>query len=143
MKHAYWIALLLLVFCSLIPVAVGENLGGEELDARVGKLLKDLEELYSKGVGIEGLVKELNKAIDLYYNGSRDEALEVINNIEKEVQALKSVADRVALEKALIKYASVAAALSIPLVVYFALPRLYLYLWYYTRRKWIVEGGRE
>ena len=112
-------------------------------DVEVGKIVKDLEYLESKGIDVSKLVEQLDRAIKLYENGNRVEAEKILLNISREVVALKSIANDVAIRILITKIATVAALASIPLLVYLLLPRAYLYLWYLSRRRWVVEGAER
>ena len=126
----------------LVLIGLG-MINATAFDVEVGKLVKELGYLESKGVDVSSLIEDLDKAIKLYEMGERKEALKIIRSIEAEVSKLKAIANEVAMRRTIYKAVTVAALASIPVIVYFLLPRAYLYLWYLPRRKWIVEGVKR
>ena len=63
----------------------------------------------------------------------------VANDVNGELVATAGAPLRLAVVKAV----KVGLLLSIPVLVYLLLPRVYLLLWYRSRRDWMVEGARE
>lgn len=132
-------SLLVLILTSMFAsIAISES-----FDQDVGRIVKSLDHLYSKGIDVRKLVEELNKAVKLYYSGHPKEAYRIITDIEEKVRRLNQVANNVWLVKCLIKGLEAAALLSIPIATYFGLPRIYLYLWYRFRKKWLVKEVRR
>ena len=129
-----WIAIPLL--CTGIII---DSVLAIDIDNDVGSIIRDLEYLYSKHVDISSIVQELNQAIKLWEQGEKDKALEILKNIKKEIQKLKSIANDIDLQYRIVKYIKIGIIISIPILIYFLLPRAYLYIWYRTRRKWIIR----
>ncbi|MEL9999719.1 MAG: hypothetical protein QXY82_00145 [Desulfurococcaceae archaeon] len=129
------LAMLLLTFLLLVtPVSRAQ----EGFPDEIASVMRDLEYLHSRGLDLEPVIEALNKAIEAYYKNDVAEAREYLERAKHLVEELKPVAETVHLVNLLTRICTVIALASIPLVVYFALPRLYLYLWFTSRKKWIV-----
>lgn len=137
----YISALAILAILGLLGVP--RVFGQQDLDASVGSIVKDLEYLDSRYVNISGLVADLDRAVDLASRGNYSEAIAIINSVRGNVSLLMGTADRVYLYNSIARYGSAAAVLSLPLIVYFFLPRLYLALWFRSRRRWVVRVRRR
>jgi len=113
----------------------------DPLDEKVSALLSDLEYLNSRGVDVKNLTKSLNTAIKLYESNHSSEVL--LENLSAEIQALKSRAEEIHFRTMLSRYLGVASVLSLPVVAYLAIPRIYLYVWYRVHRGWLVKKGEK
>jgi len=113
----------------------------DPLDERVSALLSDLEYLNSMGVDVENLTKSLNTAIKLYESNRSSEAL--LENLSAEIQVLKSRAEEIHFRMMLSRYLGAASVLSLPVVAYLVIPRIYLYVWYRVHRDWLVKKGEK
>lgn len=114
----------------------------EGIEGPIIKVLSDLEYLYSKGVKVESLVRQLDEAVKAVERGDYERAEAILSKLESRVEELKANAERTALYNALSKYLAVSAVLSIPILFYLTVPRVYLYVWYKTRRHWLVGEKR-
>lgn len=101
-------------------------------------LMRDLEYLYSRGVNISDIIDLLNRAIQ-YTDRNISEAQRLISIAKEEISERRSYAENTYLMNLVIKYLEITAIASIPLLVYLFLPRIYLYLWYRSHRKWIIK----
>jgi ArsR family metal-binding transcriptional regulator len=137
LKYAYtvYIALLLVLALSALPVVQGSD-----FDSEVGVLVEEAGRLYSKGVDVAVVIEKLDNAIALYESGRVDEAYAALSEARSMIMDLSSVADRVYYYNTMVKAVTVAVLAVIPIAVYLLLPRIYLYVWFKTRRKWIVRG---
>lgn len=137
MKYAYtvYIALLLVLVLSALPVVQGSD-----FDSEVGVLVEEAGRLYSKGVDVAVVIEKLDNAIALYESGRVDEAYAALSEARSMIMDLSSVADRVYYYNTMVKAVTVAVLAVIPIAIYLLLPRIYLYVWFKTRRKWIVRG---
>ncbi|MCX8205512.1 MAG: hypothetical protein N3H31_07680 [Candidatus Nezhaarchaeota archaeon] len=107
------------------------------------KLYGRIADLAVRGVDVDELVRLLSSALDLLESGELGEASRVLSELEGMVSELEEEASAIVLEKSIAKYATVAALLSFPVAVYLLLPRAYLYLWYSSRRRWLVTYERS
>jgi len=137
LRNAYTvcIALLLVLAMSALPVVQGSD-----FDSEVGVLVEEAGKLYSKGVDVTMVIEKLDNAIALYENGRVDEAYATLSEARSMIMDLSSVADQVYYYNTLVKAVTVAVLAVIPIAIYLLLPRIYLYVWFKTRRKWIVRG---
>jgi hypothetical protein len=129
------IALLLVLALSALPVVQGSD-----FDSEVGVLVEEAGKLYSKGVDVTMVIEKLDNAIALYESGRVDEAYAALSEARSMIMDLSSVADQVYYYNTLVKAVTVAVLAVIPIAIYLLLPRIYLYVWFKTRRKWIVKG---
>ena len=137
MKYAYTACIaLLLVLAMSTPLVVQSS----DFDSEVGVLVEEAGKLYSKGVDVAMVIEKLDNAIALYESGRIDEAYAALSEARSMIMDLSSVADRVYYYNTLVKAVTVAVLAVIPIAIYLLLPRIYLYVWFKTRRKWIVRG---
>jgi hypothetical protein len=137
LKYAYivYIALLLVLVLSALPVVQGSD-----FDSEVSVLVEEAGRLYSKGVDVAVVIEKLDNAIALYESGRVDEAYAALSEARSMIMDLSSIADRVYYYNTMVKAVTVAVLAVIPIAIYLLLPRIYLYVWFKTRRKWIVRG---
>ncbi|MCC6053838.1 MAG: hypothetical protein LM589_00760 [Thermosphaera sp.] len=136
MKYAYTVYIALLVLAlSALPVVQGSD-----FDSEVGVLVEEAGRLYSKGVDVAVVIEKLDNAIALYESGRVDEAYVALSEARSMIMDLSSIADRVYYYNTMVKAVTVAVLAVIPIAIYILLPRIYLYVWFKTRRKWIVRG---
>jgi hypothetical protein len=111
------------------------------LDDVVGSLVRDLEELRRSRVDVSGLVASMDEAVRLWESGDVEGASRVLESVRFEVERLKGEASGVyALQVARVAV-TVLALLAIPPLFYMLFPRLYLRLWFNSRRGWVVVRG--
>ncbi|MEM0004419.1 MAG: hypothetical protein QXE10_01365 [Desulfurococcaceae archaeon] len=103
------------------------------------KVYIDVVKLAEKGLDVTHLVEELKKAHYLLLNNETSEAALLLSSIKDEVKKLENNAPSLILYMNASKALLVALLASMPLLVYILLPRLYLYLWFKTRRKWVIK----
>lgn len=126
----------LLTFLLIIPPSYAQA----EFQDEIASIMRDLEYLHSKGLDVKPVIETLNNAVKAYYESNVVYAHECLEKAKQLVRELKSVAENVYLANLVTKTCTVTALASLPLIVYFALPRAYLYLWFTFRRKWVVVG---
>lgn len=117
--------------------------GWDEVDRLAGSIVDRLGVLQDRGVNVTVYVDRVNGALREAEAGNYSGAILELQKVSAEVdEALASTRGaplRLAAERA----AEVAALLSLPVLVYLLLPRAYLYLWYLSRREWLVEEARK
>lgn len=131
------LALLLLAMAAL-PTA------GQQLPSEVGEVAHKLERLSKAGMDVSRAVELLNNALALLSKGNltAEEWGWVRGNLslaDAELSDMEARLPAFELGKAASTAAAVAAYASLPLFVYFALPKIWAYAWYRARRKWLVE----
>jgi hypothetical protein len=136
LRNAYTVCIALLLLAMSTPLVVQSS----DFDSEVGVLVEEAGKLYSKGVDVTMVIEKLNNAIALYESGRVDEAYAALSEARSMIMDLSSVADQVYYYNTLVKAVTVAVLAVIPIAIYLLLPRIYLYVWFKTRRKWIVRG---
>ena len=125
--------MLLFLLLVVLPVVLSSD-----FDSEIGILVERTSELYSKGLNVTIILEKLNHAIALYEEGSVEEASVLLREVESFIEDMSITASSVYLVNMVKKVVTIIVLAAIPVIVYFLLPRLYLYVWYKTRRKWIV-----
>ena len=135
-KFVFGVITLLLILSStaILPVVFSSD-----FDSEISVLVEKAGELYSKGLNITVVLGKLNRAIALYEEGDVEDANMLLSEVNSLIGDMRALADRVYLVNMVIKVVTVLVLAVIPLAVYFLLPRIYLYVWYKTRRKWILS----
>ena len=135
-KFIFSVITLLLILSSIaiLPVVFSSD-----FDSEISVLVEKAGELYSKGLNITVVLEKLNRAIALYEEGDVEDANMLLSEVNSLIGDMRVLADRVYLVNMVIKIVTVLVLAVIPLAVYFLLPRIYLYVWYKTRRKWILS----
>jgi len=145
-KFLLVISLLLMIFLATPTYTTAQSIdsGIDNIDKEVSDVVRDLEYLYGRGIDVSNLTESLNKLI---INWSRDPNntyyLIQLQKIRSEIDSLKKNAESIYLSSMITRYLVAGLILSVPAVVYFALPRLYLFLWFRSRRRWIVVERRS
>ncbi len=85
----------------------------------------------------------LDRAVDLASRGNYAEASVIVDSVRGNVSLLMGEAERIYLYNSIYRYGLAALILSLPLLVYLFLPRLYLMLWFRSRRRWVVRVVRR
>lgn len=136
---SFAVAVLTLVLLSVSHFfAVDSKLS--DVDIRIAGILDKAKNLYMKGVNVTDVVRKLDEVVELYERGDIDRARDILNDIEVEVLELEKIADNVYRSIVISKAITIAFLVSIPVAVYYFLPRVYLYIWFKLRRRWLVRG---
>jgi hypothetical protein len=130
--------IVLFMMNNILVYSVNEQ---EEYMDKALDLLKRLQVLSRKGMNVTGLVNELNKTMGLIQDGKIDSARIKLKEIEAKVSILEEKADTYYVWNTIYKYTEIASILSIPPLFYLLFPRIYLYLWFKLRKRWIVRGS--
>ncbi|MEM2389554.1 MAG: hypothetical protein QW215_04870 [Ignisphaera sp.] len=107
-----------------------DDLYSEFLDLYV-----EVARLAQQGIDVSNLVEKLKEAHEALTNG-RSINLSIIR---AEIDNTRHEISRIVLYKNLVKGSAILGLISIPILVYILLPRVYLYIWYKSRRKWVVK----
>ncbi len=133
-----FVVLMIAFSAQLADATVNPN---DPLLERAMGLLSRIQNLQEKNVNVTGLVHKLNESVWLIQEGKRDEASHLLDQLEENVTRLEGVADSIHLKHLAVFYAKVGVLLSIPVIFYYGFPRLYLYYWFRSRRRWEVRGS--
>ena len=116
----------------------GDNLS--EIDSLVSTIMKDLEYLESRKVNVTSLIQRVNEDIKgLEKDPGNATYIKELESIREKIKALKSDAENIYIINNIIRYSTAVGIGLVPVAVYILLPRIYLYIWYRTRRRWIVQ----
>ncbi|MEM4849033.1 MAG: hypothetical protein QXM55_05305 [Ignisphaera sp.] len=131
-KVIFVVISILLVTCSTISITAicVDDLYSEFLDLYV-----EVAKLAQQGIDVSNLVEKLMEAHEAL-TSSRSFNLSVI---KAEIDNIKRDAPKIILYKNIVKGFSVGGLISIPILIYLFLPRVYLYIWYKSRRRWVVK----
>jgi len=129
----------ILVLCIFLLVSMFSIVVAEDFDFEVSKLVDRVSGLYLRGVNISSVVEKLDNAVKVYEGGDVEKAWSLLNEVHGMVTELENVADETYFWLMFNRIVTVALLVSIPIAVYFLLPRLYLYLWFRVRRRWVVR----
>ncbi len=136
--HVLRVSAPLILALSYLVLASSSIVAAEDLDELVGPLIRDLEELQRRHVDVRVLVEELDKAITLWDSGDRGEALRIIEDVRVEISKLKAESSRVYAIHVSKLALEILVLLATPIAFYTLFPRVYLWLWFHSRRNWIV-----
>ncbi len=139
----YFLLLMALVHASLVwsQVPAASSSGG--VKEEFIKLYVEVAELGKEGVNVTPLVHELSKALKLINEGTNESLVRaeyVLSHVRSEVESLKAESPRIVLMNDFRKYGTAAAIATIPVALYFLLPRAYLAIWFRVRKRWVVES---
>lgn len=111
-------------------------------EENLARILKELEYLSDKRIDVDDLVRELDATVRLCESGERSKAEEILINVAVKVGSLLSEAERVYTLKLIETVVKVVSLSLVPVLVYLFLPRVYLSLWYRSRKSWYVVRKR-
>lgn len=110
----------------------------DELDDLMAPRLSRVEELSRRYVDVSGVVVELDRVVRLWELGDRGRALDVLGEVDRELSRLESEAGWVEFWYRVRLYSTIVFLLSLPVLFYLLVPRIYLTLWFRLRRHWLV-----
>ena len=96
-------------------------------------------ELSEAGLNVSEYVQELREALQLIDQGDYGRAEEVTNQLLASLQQLSEEREAHAFLDTAGRYAAAAAVLSLPALFYYLFPRVYLWVWYSLRRRWVIS----
>jgi len=113
----------------------------------VYRLYERLVELYRQGGEVSNATAVLAEAIELLETCKTSHCLAKVDQLLNMTAKLLDEAERTLPRVQTIRMLSLAARaavlLLLPVVAYILLPRLVAWEWYFTRRRWLVIGGKE
>lgn len=135
-RKVFAVALLMLATVSLSMLYTAYS---EDFDARIVEYVERIAELEAKHVDARNVVDKLNEAVKAFEQGDHARAGLILSEVDTMLADLEEGSQQAYLLHTASKAASVAVLALIPLLVYTLLPRAYIYLWFKTRRKWVVR----
>lgn len=103
----------------------------------------EIVKLSQQGVDVSNEVKMLKELHKNLVNGTTENINEMLDKIEADVAKLKQEAPRIILMNNLVKALTIIGMVFIPLFLYILIPRIYLYLWYRARKRWVIKSGHS
>ncbi|RLG60686.1 hypothetical protein DRN84_04330 [Candidatus Geothermarchaeota archaeon] len=94
--------------------------------------------LGKEGINVTSIVHELNTVVKYIDDGDPSKALDLLTKISSEVSDLEDRSGDIILWNNIYRYGSVAILLSIPVLAYLIIPRVYIEIWYRLRRRWSI-----
>lgn len=104
----------------------------------ISKVVRGLEELSQSYVNVTSAVRYADKWLKACGEGNYTEAVKVYSNVSEEVMRLSVFRDSSRLGMLLYKALTTLVFVLIPIAIYLLLPRVYLYLWYSSKKRWFV-----
>ena len=104
----------------------------------ISKVVRGLEELSQSYVNVTLAVRYADKWLKACGEGNYTEAVKVYSNVSEEVMRLSVFRDSSRLGMLLYKALTTLVFVLIPIAIYLLLPRVYLYLWYSSKKRWFV-----
>jgi len=141
MSRLFALALLTALALSLIPGLITRGEGIDQYMPRIIDLARRLQALSEKGINVSSLTSELNEAVSMLQDGEVDAALNLLDRVESKVRGLEATADSYYMYSTIARYAWVATVLSTPVLFYLLFPRIYVYIWFKIRKRWIMRGS--
>ncbi len=96
-------------------------------------------ELSRANINVTKYILILQESLDLLNRGECTKADSLLDGILPELENLYSQKDKYVFWSNIRKYGLAALIGSVPVFFYFFFPRIYLWIWYKTREKWVVE----
>ena len=101
-----------------------------------------IELLSSEGMNVSRQVNLLNSALALYRQGKVKEADNLVNTALSELTSLQKELPNYKFWRNFWLFLRISAIAIVPPAFYYIFPRIYAYLWYRARRKWVVRRIR-
>lgn len=138
------IRIFLVIFViTLISSYIHVNVYSSDLDEEFLSLYKEIVYLAKKGVQVSHMVSNLSVVLEVAEqdsNNSRSRIDELMRFIRDNLEELKKEAPRITLYRDITRLLTVIFLASMPIIFYIFFPRLYLYTWFITRRRWVVKS---
>ena len=134
----FLIAAIMLSSAVLLLIPGGYSLQ-QPYDDEIKELYIRVYRLGREGIDVSDIVNDMNRVVGLVNAGRLDEADKLIRDIESRVARLEAEAGDILFWANFRKYSAAAILISLPIIAYIFLPRLYLEAWYRLRRRWLVK----
>lgn len=110
------------------------------------KVYSKVEFLGSQGINVTSLVDNLNRALELIEKGDNEsliEAYNIITFVNTSCNHLMEELPDIVMWRNIRIYSTIGLLASLPILLYIFLPRIYLYVWYNSRKKWVVQENEN
>lgn len=131
--------LLLVILMVLSSSALVYSAGEDDLRSRLIEVYIEVYRLGNSGINVSKIVSELNTTVSYIDQGRYDEASKLLDKVGVEVGRLNSVSSNILFWDRFWRWFTVAVLISIPILTYLFLPRIYMEIWYRLRRRWVVR----
>mgnify|MGYP000406751310 CR=1 FL=1 len=131
--------LLILIVISLPIYSIVYSIDEDEIRGRVAELYVRVYQLGRDGINVSHVISELNMIVGYIDEGRYDDALRLLDKVSNEVSSLEEVSNEIIFWSNFYKYSTVAILVSIPIMSYLLIPRIYTEIWFRLRRRWIVS----
>ncbi len=135
MNTRLMITTLLLVYILLTPIIAST----QDFDSVIAEYIARVRRLEAKNVDTTQVVELINEAVEKYQEEDETRALQILGEVDFLLDSLERSVDQVYYQYVFTKAITVIVLALIPILVYTLLPRVYLYLWFKTRKRWIVR----
>ena len=95
--------------------------------------------LGKSGINVSSVVDLLNRVEDRLGSGDLTGASNLLDEAESMVSRLEESSGDILFWMNIYRYGAAAILISIPILAYIFIPRLYLMLWFRLRRRWLVR----
>jgi len=112
---------------------------GNPYEAELIQLYKRVYRLGRDGINVTDIVRDLNTVLAYVREGDLDRAGQLLNDIDARVSDLEARSGGIIFWMNVRKYSVAAALISLPILAYIFIPRIYLEAWYRLRRRWRVK----
>lgn len=135
MNTRLMVTTLLLVYILLTPIIAST----QDFDSVIAEYIARVRRLEAKNVDTTQVVELINEAVEKYQEEDETRALQILGEVDFLLDSLERSVDQVYYQYVFTKAITVIVLALIPILVYTLLPRVYLYLWFKTRKRWIVR----
>ncbi len=108
-------------------------------ESRIIELYKRIYLLGKEDIYVKDLIRDLNRVLAYIDEGDLDAASNLLDDIEARVDRLEARSGDILFWMNFRKYSVAAALISLPILAYVFIPRIYLEAWYRLRRRWRVR----
>ena len=135
MAFATLIAVTLSLFVYPLFALAQEN----PYEAKIIQVYRRVYMLGRDGVNVTNIVRDLNMVLRYVREGNLDRAERLLNDIDARVSDLEARSGDILFWMNARKYSVAALLISLPILAYIFIPRIYLEAWYRLRRRWRVR----
>ena len=143
MIRRYILALILVslaaISISTLPPLFSVSAQENPYEAEVIQIYKRVYRLGREGINVTNIVRDLNMVLAYVREGDLDRAGRLLNDIDARVSDLEARSGDIIFWMNVRKYSTAAALISLPILAYIFIPRIYLETWYRLRRRWRVK----
>jgi len=132
------VILLIIIIISLPVYSIVYSVDEGEIRGRVAELYIRVYRLGRDGINVSHVVSELNIIVKYIDESRYDDALRILDKVSNEVSSLEEASEEIIFWSSFYKYSTVAILISIPIISYLLIPRIYTEIWFRLRRRWVV-----